>query len=188
MNIRAFTITSVIAVAFGCGADGDDASALEQGGATDRRVVFVTADTFTGDLEGDAGADAACQSRATAAGLTGNFRAWLSGSSGDAAAKIADLRYVRTDGEVVATSSADLLDGTLNQPIDRDASGSEVQGDVWTGTRSDGSSAGADCDQWSIGNTSATGVCGSTRFTTANWTDNSVPRCNTPLHLFCFEQ
>ena len=46
--------------------------------------VFVTSTTYTGNLGGLSGADSKCQARATAANLSGVWKAWL--STGDLAA------------------------------------------------------------------------------------------------------
>ncbi len=182
--MKRLLILAVLAV--GCGSD-DDGSATEVGGAADRKIVFVTADTFTGNLGGDSAADIICQDRAQAAGLAGTYRAWLSGAAGPAGQKVADNRYVRVDGALVAESQADLLDGSIANLINLDASGQARGGDVWTGTLSDGQGSSS-CQQWTVGDSRATGVCGSTGFVNARWTDNLVPACGVSLRLFCFEQ
>ncbi len=48
------------------------------GGASTFKVVFVTSTIYSADLGGIVFADAECQARADAAGLSGVFRAWLS--------------------------------------------------------------------------------------------------------------
>ena len=108
--------------------------------------------------------------------------------AGPAAQKVDDAPYVLTDGTRVANNRTDLLDGTLLAPINLDEDSQQIDSDVWTGTEPDGTSAAETCAQWTIGDNSTRGVCGSTVFTDERWTDNLVPRCNTPLHLFCFEQ
>jgi hypothetical protein len=64
--------------------------------------VFVTSTGYPGNLGGLAGADAKCQERATAAGLGGTFKAWLSaaGTGNSAAERLthATVPYVRVDG------------------------------------------------------------------------------------------
>jgi hypothetical protein len=60
----------------------------------DKRVtaVFVTSTTQTGNLGGLSGADQICNDRAVAAGLTGNYLAWLSTSSMDAIDRFSNTR------------------------------------------------------------------------------------------------
>jgi hypothetical protein len=43
------------------------------------KIVFVTSQTYTGNLGGHTGADQKCKALALAAGLLGNFKAWISG-------------------------------------------------------------------------------------------------------------
>ena len=82
------------------------------------RSVFVTG-TFDGNLGGLAGADAECQSRATGAGLSGTFLAWLSDGVTDPDARFDKTGgpFVLTSGVVLATDWADLTDGTLDPSI-----------------------------------------------------------------------
>ena len=173
-----------LALIYSCGSDSTD-SPTE---ATDQKIVFVTSDTFTGDFGSDSDADVLCQIRAQNAGLAGSYRAWLSGSAGPSSQKVADARYVRTDGRTVANSRADFLDGSIANPINLDAVGNAHSGDVWTGTLADGSASDRTCSQWTIGDTTERGVCGSTAFVDGRWTDNLVPSCSTRLRLFCLEQ
>ena len=82
----------------------------------------------------------------------------------------------------------DLTDGSLDAPIDLDEDGGTVQSDVWTGTTTSGAADGARCDDFEDGTDGASGTCGSTTASNADWTDNIVPLCNTALHLYCIEQ
>lgn len=174
------------ACSFACG--DETSSEGRPGGVAGERVFFATADTFDGALGTAEAIDELCQARAGQAGLTGTYRAWLPSGGRVAADKIADARYVRTDGVVIARSRADLLDGTIENPLNRDERGEQVGGDVWTGTLSTGAEAPDTCGLWSIGDDSARGLCGSTAFVDGRWTENIVPRCDTGLRLFCFEQ
>ncbi len=63
-------------------------------------VAFLTSVTYAGNLGGLDGADAICQKHANNAGLPANqYRAWLSTSDEDAAARIGSARgWVRPDG------------------------------------------------------------------------------------------
>lgn len=55
------------------------------------RTVFVTSASYTGNLGGLAGADSYCAGRATAAGLTGTYKAYLSDAADDAACRVLGL-------------------------------------------------------------------------------------------------
>ena len=173
-------------VAWGCGDESTNGTMMV-GGVAGERVFFVTSDTFSGGFGGPSAADGICQTRATQAGLVGRYRAWLPSTGTTAAEKIADARYVRPDGIVVARSRADLLDGSIENPLNRDEDGNQVGGDVWTGTLSTGEQAAATCELWTVGDNTAAGLCGSTVRVDARWTENIVPACGTQLRLFCFE-
>lgn len=174
-----------------------DASALatDVDAAVSGKWVFVTSSRHTGALSGLDGADAICAARASAAGLAGEYRAWLSTAATDAADRLthADEPYVRSDGVPVADDWADLTDGTLSAPIAADEFGQAVIDDVWTGTGADGRYDGSgDCDGFSRGEPEAGGflyaLCGSANADTAAWTSNSVPSCTTQLRLYCLQQ
>ncbi|MCX4243061.1 DUF1554 domain-containing protein [Paraliomyxa miuraensis] len=152
--------------------------------------VFVTSQTHNGAYGGTAGADTLCNDLATAAGLGGTFTAWLSTDTEDAAARIdpTGAPYVLVDGTIIATDLADLLDGSLDAPIDVDETGTMVFGDVWTGTLADGTAAPVHCIDWTQGASPLTGRCGSSATTTTAWTDNITPTCGAGLRLYCFEQ
>lgn len=84
-----------------------------------------------------------CAERAGAANLPGDYLPWLSDP------------YVRTDKAIVANSWADLIDGQLDAPIDRDEHGAPMRAAllpscaldyaVWTGTANDGTQAETTC-------------------------------------------
>ncbi len=82
--------------------------------------VFVTSTTYkAGDLGGLTGADAKCQARAMAAGLTGTFRAWLSDANGQPATRFSKERgpYLLVTGSIVANNWTGLTSGTLRHAI-----------------------------------------------------------------------
>jgi len=177
------------------------------------KVVFVTTNTYTGNLGGLAGADATCQSVADGvpalAGRT--FKAWLSSSTVSAASRFtqATVPYTRTDGVVVADNWADLVDGTLDAPINRTETGATMIATrkAWTGTQTNGGinypgSATNHCDDWTTSNPPANGgsYAGYVDRTTCLWTHGnpqneaecggsaSTLPCSNGFSLFCFEQ
>jgi hypothetical protein len=72
--------------------------------------VFVSSETYTGDLGGLDGADAKCQALADAAHLGGTFKAWLSTSTVDAADRLTHSTrpYTLVDGTLIANDWTDL--------------------------------------------------------------------------------
>ena len=176
--------------AAGSGGSGGEAGT---GGTIDptERVVFVTTARQTADLGGFEGADGICAAEATAAGLEGEFKAWLSTLDVAAADRLVQstVPYVLVDGTRIADDWDDLVDNALLAPIDVDATGERRTGDVWTGTLPDGQPyPDGDC----AGFTSATGstrsLCGSTASAGSAWSAAQTPTCNTSLRLYCFEQ
>ncbi len=140
----------------------------------------------------------------TAAGLPGNFFAWLSDSTGDSPSANftqSAVPYVRVDEVMVASSWADLTDTTILAPIevnelggrprvDPSLIGGETDPGIWTGTFADGMPGGGDfCFDWTV----AAGGTESGQLTIwafpERWTQAGAGACDGPLkHLYCFEQ
>src|SRR5207248_10614341 len=72
-------------------------------GALASKRVFVTSATYNRNLGVLAGADAKCQALASAAALTGTYKAWLSTSTINARDRVtqAGVPYTLVDGTVV---------------------------------------------------------------------------------------
>jgi hypothetical protein len=117
-----------------------------------------------------AAANQICQDRAQAAGLGGTFRAFLSDSTTNARVNIGCdntkryvLRTISGPPIVVADNCDDLLDGTLDNPINRDEFGNVLSGySVWTGSKADGTPIYpgtnlGNCNNWTS-NTQASSV------------------------------
>lgn len=158
--------------------------------------VFVTSTTYNGNLGGSAGADSKCAARASAAGLTGSYKAWISTTAEAASAHTTQYgtSYVLTTGLDISTSYADLTDGTILRRIDRNEFGAAVAAsNVWTGTTGAGAgtnnyctNAGAD---WTSSAGTKYGTVGRTDRTTAGWTSYVTQRaCNVSARLYCVEQ
>src|SRR3990172_6255506 len=111
-------------------------------------VAFVSnSNPANGNIGSLATANSICQSNATAAGLSGTFRAWLSTDSVNARTNIApsnpSLPYRLPDGVTqIAANFTDLTDGTINVPINRYANNTTVvfnpDSNVRTGTTATG--------------------------------------------------
>lgn len=169
-------------------------------------LVFTTSKLFRGGLlDGVAGADATCASQAAAAGLPGEFKAWLSDIEHDAADRLTHSTkpYVLVNGTIIANSWVELLQFDLQHAIDRDEHGTELAMDipyVWTGTRIDGraypwtpggtttSNPRLDCTLWSSID-GGVGIVGLWSATNMTWTDTSSGHvCTESAHLYCFQQ
>lgn len=168
------------------------------------RTVFLTRDPSVGKFaEGEAllAADIRCQAEAAEAGLPGLYRAWLSDSGTDAAARLgADpgRPFVLADG--VTLVADDLVALTKSGPlvsIDIDAWGAPVmsrggacqpENRVWTGTSPGGTGSGPYCLDWKQDTDAYMGAVGTFRpEASGKWTYCGSFPCNEPARLYCFE-
>lgn len=169
--------------------------------------VFVTSTLHDGALGGLSGADAICQTRADTAALGGTWTAWLSDSVTNAETRITDSEYrLIDDTTVVASSLADLTDGTLTSAIFMDELGGSPPGCVnpvecvWTATADVGFSLcnfdpASCCDDWtcnSFGGIACNDFPGfpataGLHDATEGWSDDGPESCSSELHLYCFE-
>ena len=188
-------------------------------------TVFVTSVEYTGDLvanaqiidpgfagNGLAAADLICSQHAQDGGLEANFVAWLSDSVTDAKDRLPPIglqgTFVRTDGAVVADDLDDLLDGSLDLPINRTEYGDPLftTGRVWTSTLTDGtrqfpesSDAYLRCGDWSVDDAFGIGAIGFAAYnsevpTGVYWTEFVQITCDLgaitggahTAHLYCF--
>ncbi len=168
------------------------------------KQVFLTSDSVPGDLGSLAAADDACNAAAAAAGLEGDFIAWMSDASADAYCHLLGLRgtrdggcggatlpesgpWVRADGYLVADDVDDLTDADgVAAPVLYDELGEpHRRGITLTGTYGDGSwIEGYDCDGWTgTGNRSG----GHPRAIGDDWTRYASGAC-APGPVLCFER
>jgi hypothetical protein len=157
--------------------------------------VFLTHQRFLGSLGGLTGANAKCNDAAAAAGLVGNFIAWLSTSTVNAVDRLADVGpWTDTQGTLVfADKNAVVTTGPMTA-LWYDERGQFLStANIWTGTRFDGvyqwgAVMAPPCQEW----TSATGAdgarVGQVGRTGSEWTSYSGTSCNSEAHLICFEQ
>jgi len=141
---------------------------------------FVTSSNPKGgNLGGLAGADAMCQDLARAAGAGGKtWRAYLSTSTVDAKTRIGNGPWFNFKGEQIAASVADLhsannkISGTTaltekgtapvylagNPPAA--PAGQQLQHDMLTGTKEDGTKDADNCKDWTVGTADAKAMLG----------------------------
>lgn len=161
-----------------------------------KRVFAMAA---SGNMGGLSGADTLCQNRAnTYISNPGTFKAWLSSTTVSAASRLthATENYALVTGTVIANGWTDLTDGTIDNPINRDADGSARTGLVFTDTSTDGSiyvsSTAYSCNNWTSTSSSYSHPPGDTGATDSYWTRVTGPSeaktCDTAVNIYCFEQ
>jgi len=129
---------------------------VDEPGDQNGKIVFVSSQVYDGNfgagqrILGHPEADSRCQALAEGAGLSGTFKAWISGRVDTGSGPLphgavdrftqATVPYELVSGTKVADDWADLTDGTLDHAIDLDENGSAVGNEtrVWTNTRTDG--------------------------------------------------
>jgi cysteine-rich repeat protein len=165
-------------------------------------LAFVSSKQFVGGKLGAFDkADEACTALAGAAGLSGNFRAWLAGDRGVATPfdSVFDQPYgLPGTGEIVANSWEQLRDGPLVTAIHvteksedlgppPDDPCSDPARRVWTGTESDGTGVwNATCANWTL--LDPVGRFGAVGSTGPTWASCEMEApCDTMARLYCFE-
>jgi len=170
------------------------------GPGSDEKTVFITSTLYVGgSLGGLDNADARCQDRATKAGLDGDYRAWLSDSTGSPSTRMSGSggSYHLVDGTLVAEGWDGLLGGELLHAIDLTEFGDGavdtficMGGEMWTNTTIDGELRhdAQHCGNWS--NTMELGTTGNFLFEDAYWTASPCTNvtCSSALALYCIEQ
>jgi hypothetical protein len=171
-------------------------------------TIFVTSQSWNGNLDGETGATARCQDLAVKAGLDGRFWAWISTDydfftqteSYSPAQEWFHFNrnrpYYLVDGTTkVADDWNHLVNAKTNQlhhAIDQDENGQTVTDAplrVWTNTNWNGNRASTDdCDGWLTSNRSKRGKYGWIEDTNHNWSWKGEMRCNWVGRLYCIQQ
>jgi hypothetical protein len=163
-----------------------DGSSCDAGAVT--KHVFVTLDVAAAnDL---ASADGLCSAAASDAGLKGSYAAWLSWPGMKAIDRVLDVTYVNAGtNAVVFGSKADVAMSNLCTPIGTVGGGAFAHdGNIWTGTRRDGTAASHTCQGWATTDAGATGVVGLTGYTDYQWTEGAELGCDQSAAIICFEE
>ena len=159
-------------------------------------LVFVTSQTYTGNLSGLGGADDKCDALAAGANLPGTYVAWLSDSKTDAIDRLTGTGpFINTVGDTIADDISELTSGNLQIGIKYDEEGGAfaVNRKVWTGT--DGYGMGDDpidtgyCGDWTEASCNGA-VLGNHQHQTVGWTDSGgYSNAFDQNHaLYCFQQ
>jgi uncharacterized repeat protein (TIGR02543 family) len=161
-------------------------------------LMFVTNDTFNGQLDGLAGADKKCQTAAGQAGLPGNYVAYLSSLEGNtqipAPSRVGGARgWTRVDGKPFVRKIDEFHVGQAMATPDVNEYGVSIANTqtqlVWTGTTAQGTyhsacSPSAAFIPWS--GTSNLAMMGYALTTTSEAVQASANRCLAAVHLYCF--
>lgn len=164
-----------------CGSSDPTSSAT----VTNKRL-FVTSTAYSGySIISVSNADATCNTCATAAGLEGTWKAWISGPTVNAIDRIVDVGpWYKIDGSKAFNNKVNLMTTPIVN-INVDENGNTVAGGVftWTGTKT-GGTTGRVCWDGAFG-AATYGIANGT----TNWTENGVYDCgNANGHLYCIEQ
>jgi len=165
-------------------------------------LVFVTSQSYTGNLGGAAGADSICQQLTTTAGLSGTCKAWISTSTSDPSSTFiqSPYPYVLLDGTTVALSWTALTSSIPAAGIYIDENGNNFESTepspcVWTSTNNDGTTIVNgdqpwDCNEWTDGSNDFSGSGTQIVWPDGDW--SYIPGtplvCLTACHLYCFQQ
>jgi hypothetical protein len=159
--------------------------------------MFVTSSTvIPGRLNGIAGADAECTARATAAGLPGQYKAWINDKGVDAITRIGGGGWVRTDGRPF-TRNVDALKAAnqvVYYPPRVDENGNDLGPKhipVATGGNNYGINFGLQCNGTTTASWTQTAggvyiglAAAGSQYWAYNQLDSSG--CSTAQHLYCF--
>lgn len=167
-----------------------------QGAVACSRVVFVTSQSYAGNLGGVAGADAKCQALANASSAVRvkgrTFLAWVSTSATSPSARFArgTMPYVGADGSLIASNWTDLTNGNISAGISRDETGAlSTVGGAWTGTTSAGATyAGSACTDWTSSAFGTKGISGNVGGNGNGWSSATNDDCTVRNALYCFEK
>jgi hypothetical protein len=162
------------------------AAAIAVGGT--KHTLFVTSTFYTGNLGGQTGADAKCQSAATSGGLSGTFEAFLGYTSLDPKDEFAILGPVfNTQGELIASNRNDLWDNSIANNIMYDENGNSPGNvEVWSGMYSSGLAHGSNCTDWT--STSGSGMDGRNYYSNDDWSEYVARGCSSNYPIYCIDQ
>ncbi|MFO0600581.1 MAG: choice-of-anchor D domain-containing protein [Myxococcaceae bacterium] len=122
----------------------------------DANLAFVSSVTLPANLGGVAPYDALCNYYASDAGInnttSSNYVAWMSSSASNATTRLTATGGARRmDGAPFYLSKADLIAGSVRNPIALDESGLLIPNgtaSLWTGTNTGGTTNSLDCSGW----------------------------------------
>ncbi|MBK7861543.1 MAG: hypothetical protein IPJ65_23600 [Archangiaceae bacterium] len=144
-----------------------------------RHYVFTTSASYTGNLGGQAGADAKCRAAAAGARLPGGYRALVVVGSQGLADRVPDAGpWYRVDGQLAFQDVSEVLSAP-RVPLNVDQSGRPTTGfgSAWTGLIKYAGLIGSKCADWTTSNAGSTGKAGRVSVTTSSWIDDNPSAC-----------
>jgi hypothetical protein len=163
--------------------------------ASESKLVFITSKRYDGNLGGIKGANEICQNHAEAAGITGQYNAWISISSEQSPAGTfakSSQPYVLKNNTLIAENWDDLVNGQLLAAILVDENGANLNytNRVWTSTNSNGEDLGKEnCKAWKSNSARDSGWVGkASSFWGSEWTAEMSISCDETRNLYCFQQ
>lgn len=151
----------------------------------DGKLLFVTGDTWSGDLGGLSGADLKCNAEAKFRGYAGQFQAVLGSAQGrpQTRSNQYSVTYLSSADEVLQTGFDELFMSGPDHAIVVDRS------TAWTGLNSKGGLSGEDCAGWTSDLPAQMGQAGyAEERGPGRWISGEAFSCNTHLRLYCIEQ
>jgi hypothetical protein len=140
---------------------------------------------------GLAAGDAICAARASAAGVSGTFKAWLSTAAVNAIDRFtSNGPWVRIDGVKIANDKTDLTDNALHTSLNQTETGDYITSyGVYTGTLAAGTAGTGHCNNWTDGTAGFTATVGMANTANASWTEyTSAWTCNNNVfRIYCLE-
>jgi hypothetical protein len=188
-----------------------DGTIYKIGSLLNLKFVFISSETYNGNLGGLDGADTKCNSLAMSAGLPGTYKAWLSNNSGSPNDRFNKHNgpYVLTNFDVIASNWTELTSNNLLKSINVnekrkynvDPWHSFEDRVVWSATFSNGTPKQYfgnpvmfTCSEWTSPSSTDGGCLGDSGGTLAGstqggWSDvvTEYP-CDYVMHLYCFQQ
>lgn len=163
----------------------------------EQQFMFIASVKVPANFTGLAAADQLCAVLgAQNFSVRRKFVAWLSDSNTSAAERIgtSDFAYKLPKGGLIASNTADLLDGSVAVPILESEDGTilpvspacdGVSG-VWTGTIAMGQQVSDTCADWTT--TQGQGLIGNFGLTDSGWSQACNFDCTGNLRIYCVEK
>lgn len=161
------------------------------GGDLTEHTIFVTSQTYNGNLGGLSGADSICATRAAAGSLTsalpGTWKAVLSDETTSAASRlnIQNIPVKNVAGEVVASAGFFWISPHTTAVSYSEDGLPSVSNPYTATTTSGGLHAGRTCNNWTDGTSGVTGRTGNDNAINNAWISQLNTTCDTVSTLYC---
>jgi len=137
---------------------------------------------------GIAAGDEICRTLAEHAHLptADSFHAWLGTTASSARSRLAFAGpWKRLDGLEIASSVADLTDGTLATGLNLTDALTYTDDEAWTGSGFTGAATKIDCLEWTSASSETNGTSGISADTRPSWSNSAPVACSSTRHLYC---